>query len=192
MATARKPSASLLRAEVLADADPEGLGRVKVQVPGLGPKAGLLWAEVMRPAVWPAGWPPPAPPAAGTVVLLAWVGPSPGQPVVVGALGPAPAGSGGQPVRLAFDGPVTLAAPVLNLEAGQIGLQAAMVKADNVLQCDTLISQHVIASSYTPGAGNLSCGRVRSGQVGPGRNEAAHRARPVLTCPSCPSGPRSG
>ena len=48
------------------------------------------------------------------------------------------------------------------LEASTIEMKAAMIKADagmskfsGVVQCDTLISNAVVSTSYTPGAGNI-------------------------------------
>ena len=41
------------------------------------------------------------------------------------------------------------------LTAGQISLNAGMVKATGVIQCDTIIANSVVGSSYTPGAGNI-------------------------------------
>ncbi len=43
----------------------------------------------------------------------------------------------------------------LALTAGQISLNAGMVKATGVIQCDTIIANSVVGSSYTPGAGNV-------------------------------------
>ena len=43
----------------------------------------------------------------------------------------------------------------LALTAGQIALNAGMVKAIGVIQCDTIIANSVVGSSYTPGAGNI-------------------------------------
>jgi Type VI secretion system/phage-baseplate injector OB domain len=39
--------------------------------------------------------------------------------------------------------------------AGTITLEAALVKASGVVQCDTLIANSVVATSYTPGTGNI-------------------------------------
>ncbi len=44
----------------------------------------------------------------------------------------------------------------LALTAGQISLNAGMVKATGVIQCDTIIANSVVGSSYTPGGGNIS------------------------------------
>jgi hypothetical protein len=43
----------------------------------------------------------------------------------------------------------------LSLTAGQISLNAGMVKATGVIQCDTIIANSVVGSSYTPGSGNV-------------------------------------
>lgn len=44
----------------------------------------------------------------------------------------------------------TAAAP-----AGATGASAAMTQANGVLRADTIIADNVVASSYTPGAGNV-------------------------------------
>ena len=45
-------------------------------------------------------------------------------------------------------GPVSITGPMVNLHA-------PMVQADGVLQAGTIIADSVVASSYTPGAGNV-------------------------------------
>jgi len=44
----------------------------------------------------------------------------------------------------------------LALTATQIALNAGIVKATGVIQCDTIIANSVVGSNYTPGAGNVS------------------------------------
>ena len=44
----------------------------------------------------------------------------------------------------------------LALTASQISLNTGMVKATGVIQCDTIIANSVVGSSYTPGVGNIS------------------------------------
>jgi uncharacterized protein involved in type VI secretion and phage assembly len=68
----------------------------------------------------------------------------------------------GNRVRLGSEGvtiesasQVAIAAATLRVTAGQVTVDAGMVKASGVLQCDTLIANSVVASSYTPGAGNI-------------------------------------
>lgn len=43
----------------------------------------------------------------------------------------------------------------LHLQAALVRIDAGMVEASGVVKCDTLISNSVVAASYTPGAGNL-------------------------------------
>ena len=43
----------------------------------------------------------------------------------------------------------------VTLDAGMVTINAGMVKCSGVLQSDTLITNSVVASSYTPGAGNI-------------------------------------
>jgi uncharacterized protein involved in type VI secretion and phage assembly len=60
----------------------------------------------------------------------------------------------GNRVRLDSGG-VTIEAVSLSVAAGQVTVEAGMVKASGVVQCDTLIANAVVAASYTPGAGNV-------------------------------------
>jgi phage baseplate assembly protein V len=70
--------------------------------------------------------------------------------------------SNGNAVKLAPEGvtvtaaaKVKVSATVVEIEAGQIEVNAGIAKFSGVVQCDTLITNSVVASSYTPGAGNL-------------------------------------
>lgn len=49
-----------------------------------------------------------------------------------------------------------LRAGTLEISTGMLSVDASMAKFSGVVQCDTLISNSVVASSYTPGAGNLA------------------------------------
>ena len=66
-----------------------------------------------------------------------------------GADGGAPtgAGSGG--------GTQVISGDVIELNAGSIVLNAPITRANGVVQSDALVTDSVIASSYTPGAGNV-------------------------------------
>lgn len=44
---------------------------------------------------------------------------------------------------------------VVTVNAGQVRVNSGMTQFSGVVQCDTLISNSVISSSYTPGAGNV-------------------------------------
>ena len=44
----------------------------------------------------------------------------------------------------------------LTVSTGQVTINSGMVKVSGVLQCDTIIANSVIGSSYTPGVGNIS------------------------------------
>lgn len=50
---------------------------------------------------------------------------------------------------------VTIQASQAELSASMLTVNAGMAKFSGVVQADTLIANSVIASSYTPGAGNL-------------------------------------
>jgi hypothetical protein len=46
-------------------------------------------------------------------------------------------------------------AVAVKLNAGMLEVNAGMSKFSGVVQCDTLVTNSVVASSYTPGAGNI-------------------------------------
>jgi phage baseplate assembly protein V len=50
---------------------------------------------------------------------------------------------------------VTINASEVEVNAGMVNVNAAMSKFSGVVQCDTLISNNVVSSSYSPGAGNV-------------------------------------
>jgi hypothetical protein len=58
-------------------------------------------------------------------------------------------------VRLQAPATLTLAASSARVEAGMVAVHAGMLKADGVVQCNTLIANAVNAASYSPGAGNV-------------------------------------
>jgi hypothetical protein len=59
-------------------------------------------------------------------------------------------------IRIQSSSAIKIEAAQLALSAGQVSLNAPMVKAAGVIQCDTIIANSVVGSSYTPGAGNIS------------------------------------
>lgn len=64
--------------------------------------------------------------------------------------------SNGCTIKLTIGGQVTVNAnSTVDVTASVINLKAPMVKADGVIKCETLITQSVVSSSYTPGAGNV-------------------------------------
>lgn len=50
---------------------------------------------------------------------------------------------------------VKVDAPLIEASAGMVTVDAALSKFSGIVQCDTLISNAVISTSYTPGVGNL-------------------------------------
>ena len=50
---------------------------------------------------------------------------------------------------------VTVQASTVDVSAGMVKVDAGMSKFSGVVQCDTLIATTVVASTYTPGAGNV-------------------------------------
>ena len=48
-----------------------------------------------------------------------------------------------------------VSAAVVEIDAGQVEVNAGMARFSGVVQCDTLIANSVVASSYTPGVGNV-------------------------------------
>lgn len=62
-------------------------------------------------------------------------------------------GASGVSVRAAAK--ITISASELEVNAGMVSVNAEMAKFSGVVQCDTLISNNVVSSSYSPGAGNI-------------------------------------
>ena len=69
---------------------------------------------------------------------------------------------GGEKIEMSASGISITSAAKVTVQASQVDITASMVKVDagmsrfsGVVQCDTLISNAVVSSSYTPGAGNL-------------------------------------
>jgi len=68
----------------------------------------------------------------------------------------------GNVVKLAADGVtihsasrLTLKASIVELEAGTLKVDAAVSELSGLLKCDSLLTNSVVSSSYTPGAGNI-------------------------------------
>jgi len=61
------------------------------------------------------------------------------------------------PAGLEIKAPSTVKvnAAAVEISAGAIKLETGMTQASGVVKCDTLIANSVVASSYTPGAGNV-------------------------------------
>lgn len=61
------------------------------------------------------------------------------------------------PSGVSIDCPATVSVTATKVEvsAGMVDVSAGISKFSGVVQCDTLISNAVISSSYTPGAGNI-------------------------------------
>ncbi len=51
-------------------------------------------------------------------------------------------------------GSIRIEGATITIDAAQIRLEAPLVTA-RILRCDTLIAESVVATSYTPGAGNI-------------------------------------
>ena len=50
---------------------------------------------------------------------------------------------------------IQLTAGTIALSAGSVSIASGMVTSSGVVKCDTLITNAVVANSYTPGAGNI-------------------------------------
>jgi phage baseplate assembly protein V len=57
-------------------------------------------------------------------------------------------------VTIQTPGTLEIEASKIKLGAGQVEVEAGMAKFAGVVECNTLIATSVVASSYTPGAGN--------------------------------------
>ncbi|MGB8169819.1 MAG: hypothetical protein WCF18_20120, partial [Chthoniobacteraceae bacterium] len=70
--------------------------------------------------------------------------------------------SNGNSIKLEAAGVTITAAAKVTVNAAQVAVSAGMVQVDagmskfsGVVQCDTLIATTVVATTYTPGAGNI-------------------------------------
>lgn len=58
-------------------------------------------------------------------------------------------------IRIAASARVEITASTVKVSGGLVQVDAGMTKFSGTVQCDTLIANSVVASSYTPGAGNV-------------------------------------
>jgi uncharacterized protein involved in type VI secretion and phage assembly len=176
----REAAYGVYRAVVTDIRDPEERGRVKVRLAWLD-SGQEVWAEL---ATLMAGdgsgtWFRPDP---DDEVLVAFEGGDVRRPYVVGALWssgdrpPETDESGANTVKTirtrcgatitiddarcevrveAPGGIQLLAGGKLEATAGQFAVNAGSADFSGVVRCDTLIANNVVASSYTPGAGNV-------------------------------------
>lgn len=133
-------SRGVYRAVVDDDRDPLLRGRLRVSVPEIG--VGSLWAEACLP-------PMPlvllALPPAGSTVWVQFEDGDRTRPVWTGL-----AWETAQAANPTVTSPTSLRvrAPVVTVEAGS-------TEFAGVVKCQTLIAEVVVATTYTPGAGNV-------------------------------------
>lgn len=80
------------------------------------------------------------------------------EPVDTSSSAATPAAAGSTTVHadeIVGSGTLKLSAPQVGINGAQVNLNAGLARASGALQSDTLITNSVIASSYTPGAGNV-------------------------------------
>ena len=144
-----RPLLGKYRAVVDDNADPGGAGRLKVSAPSLG-KGTSAWAEPCLPC----GMNGPGLltlPAVGAEIWIEFEEGDPARPIWTGCLwDPAQAN-----LTVTTPAKLDVSAGTVEVAAGMVRVRAGMVKVDGVVQCDTLIATSVVASSYTPGAGNV-------------------------------------
>ncbi|MFN2197263.1 MAG: phage baseplate assembly protein V [Anaerolineales bacterium] len=58
-------------------------------------------------------------------------------------------------IKLTSPGEVSVQAAVVKIDASLVTIDSGMVRVSGVVQADTVITNSVVASSYTPGAGNI-------------------------------------
>lgn len=61
----------------------------------------------------------------------------------------------GATVKVGASATIQMQGARIDVTAGMVNVDTGIVKASGILKCDTLQANSVIASSYTPGAGNL-------------------------------------
>jgi hypothetical protein len=149
------------RATVTETDDPEAGARVKVRPADAG--LAEAWARVATALL----------PAKGEEVVIAFERGDPRQPYVVGSLW----GNAGEPptasrvalrdtngnaitlepagITIIASAKVSFAGGNAEISVGGLTVSAGMSRFSGVVQADTVIANSVVASSYTPGAGNI-------------------------------------
>ena len=133
-------SAGPYRAVVDDDRDPLRQGRLKVVVHAVG--EGPVWASACLPPM-PVGM--LAMPGVGSTVWVQFEGGDLNYPVWTGIT---------WDTAMLADQAITSATSV-TVRAPMVTVVAGSTDVTGVLKCQTLIADTVIASSYTPGAGNV-------------------------------------
>jgi phage baseplate assembly protein V len=60
-----------------------------------------------------------------------------------------------QGVKIRASAKVRVSAGTMEIDAGMLSVNAGVSKFSGVVQCDSLVTNSVVSSSYTPGAGNV-------------------------------------
>ena len=58
-------------------------------------------------------------------------------------------------VSIRAAGVLRISAAKVEIDAGEVDINAVVAKFAGVVQCDTLVANSVVAASYAPGAGNI-------------------------------------
>jgi len=58
-------------------------------------------------------------------------------------------------VQIKTGGKVEIEAATVEVKAGMVDVSAGVARFSGLVQCDTLVTQTVVATTYTPGAGNI-------------------------------------
>jgi uncharacterized protein involved in type VI secretion and phage assembly len=158
---ADKAMYGVYRAVVTETDDPESRARVKVRFPWLD--ATEAWAELAT--LMAGAW---FRPDADDEVLVAFEGGDVRRPYVVGALWgerERPPEQDVKTIRTRCGATITIddarcevrveAPTAIQLVASRVAVDAASADFSGIVRCETLIANSVVASSYTPGAGNV-------------------------------------
>jgi uncharacterized protein involved in type VI secretion and phage assembly len=149
----------LYRALVVNVTDPQQQHRVQVSLPWLTGAASSWAATLRQPGVQPQ---------VGDEVIVGFDAGRLSQPYVVGVLASAQptvielSDENGNTVRLSTSGvditasaEIRISASKVHLSSGLGEVDAGLWKFSGVVQSQTLITDSVVAASYSPGAGNL-------------------------------------
>jgi hypothetical protein len=154
------------RGQVEANVDPLRLGRVRVSSAAALGDGVVKWAMPCVPSAAPGVGFTMLPPV-GASVWVEFEGGDPDYPIWSGCFWAEGttleadsgdvivSGHDGTIVKLDAAGNVKVSARTLEVLVGTMTLEAGVLTASGVVRCDTLIANNVVASSYTPGAGNV-------------------------------------